>query len=92
LANPLFYNELALGDNTVLADLGKKKITILNHRVINFVATQDDRFSNHIFNTLGKLMRKSTQIRATGEKSRNLFFNAMREKIHHKKRAILKLA
>jgi hypothetical protein len=92
LANPLLYKELALGDNCVRADLDKKKITFLNHSLINFVATRDDRFSNHLFKTLGNLMRKSTQISATGEKDRDLFFSAMREKIHHKKRAILKLA
>jgi hypothetical protein len=88
----MYYNELALGDNTVFADLGKTKITFLNHSVINFVHTRDERFNNNMSETMTNLIRKSTQISATGEKGRDLFFNLLREKIDHRIRSIKNLA
>ena len=79
----MFYNELALGNNTVLVDLGKTKIAFLNHSVIDFIATQDERFSNYIYESLINLVRKSTQLSTVGEKNRNHFFNRTRKKIHN---------
>jgi hypothetical protein len=84
----MFFNELALGDNTVLVDLGKTKITYLNHSVIDFVSTRDERFCNNMHENLLNLISKSTQISTVGEKSRNLFFNSMREKVDDRKKAI----
>ena len=85
----LFYNELALGDNTVLVDLGKVKITFLNHSVIDFISTRDERFSNQMYQNLRNLISKSTQISVVGEKDRNNFFGRLRSKIHlHKKQVV----
>jgi hypothetical protein len=84
----LFYNELALGDNTVLIDLGKMKVAFLNHSVIDFISTRDERFSNQIYHSLKNLISKSTQISTVGEKNRSHFFGRLRAKIqHHKKMA-----
>jgi hypothetical protein len=81
----MFYNELALGDNTVLADLGKIKIAYLNHSVIDFISTRDDRFCNQIYQTIKNLISKSTQISTVGEKNRSHFFSSLRAKIHQHK-------
>jgi hypothetical protein len=81
----MFYNELALGDNTVLADLGKIKITYLNHSVIDFISTRDDRFCNQIYQSIKNLISKSTQISTVGEKNRSHFFSSLRAKIHQHK-------
>ena len=72
----MFYNELAIGDNTVLIDLGKTKITFLNHSVIDFISTRDERFSNQMYHSLKNLISKSTQISTVGEKNRSHFFSA----------------
>ena len=77
----LFNNELILGDNTVLAELNNLKITFLNHSVINFVGTQDERFNAHVFDNLQNLIKKSTQLSKVGEKERIRFFHRIREKI-----------
>ena len=77
----LFNNELILGDNTVLAELNGTKITFLNHSVINFVGTQDERFNTHMFDNFQNLIRKSTQLSSVGEKERTRFFNRIRDKV-----------
>jgi len=82
----MFYNELAIGDNTVLIDLGKTKITFLNHSVIDFISTRDERFSNQMFQSLKNLISKSTQISTVGEKNRSHFFGTLRSKIQQYKK------
>lgn len=77
----LYYNEFLVGDNTGFAELDTMKITFLSHSVINFAATSDERFNNHIHNNFKNLIRKSTQISEVGEKDRIIFFSKIREKI-----------
>ena len=77
----LFNNELILGDNTVLAELNNMKITFLNHSVINFVGTQDERFNAHMYDAIQNLIKKSTQLSRVGEKERTRFFNRIRDKV-----------
>lgn len=82
----LFNNELILGDNTVMGVLNDRKITFLNHSVINFVGTMDERFNMHMFDNFQNLMRKSTQLSSVGEKERTRFFNRIREKLRQASR------
>ena len=79
----LFVNELILGDNTIMAMLNDKSITFLNHGVLYFVATGDERFNKTMQNSLENLMKRSTMISTVGDKERTRFFNRMRDKIHH---------
>lgn len=83
----MFVNELILGDNTYLAEIGSLRVTFLNHSVLYFVATRDIEFNQAMFNNLDNLMKKSTQISKTGEKYRVRFFNELREKINFMKTA-----
>lgn len=78
----LFVNELILGDNTFMVETGNAHITFLNHSVLYFVATSDEKFNDSMFKNLDNLMKKSTLISGIGEKERNQFFNRMRAKIH----------
>ncbi|MEJ7610930.1 MAG: helix-turn-helix domain-containing protein [Ferruginibacter sp.] len=84
----LFVNELILGDNTYLAELDGSRLTFLNHSVLYFVATKDERFNTAMFENLQNLVKKSTQISTIGEKERVRFFNRLREEIHHKQAAL----
>jgi hypothetical protein len=79
----MYYNELALGDNTVLADLGKTKITFLNHSTIEYIFTRDEKFCNQMHQTISNLISKSTQISTVGEKNRSHFFGFLTAKIPH---------
>ncbi len=76
-----FNNELVLGDNTVLAELDEMKITFLNHSVINYVATRDERFNAHMADAIQNLVKKSTQLSGVGEKERTRFFNRIRYQV-----------
>ena len=77
----LFLNELILGDNTYMAELGDMRLTFLNHSVLYFVATKDERFNNAMFVNLQNLIKKSTMISTIGDKERTRFFNQLRDRI-----------
>ena len=77
----LLWNDLVLGDNTVLAEMDGRKITILNHSVINFINTSDERFNMYMFDTMQNLIKRSTQLSNVGEKERYRFFNRIRDKM-----------
>jgi hypothetical protein len=78
----LFVNELILGDNTLMAEIGSMRITFINHSVLYFAATRDDRFNHAMNDNMQNLMKKSTMISTIGEKERSLFFNRLRNDIH----------
>lgn len=77
----LFVNELVLGDNTVFAELDDMKVTYLNHSVIDYIGTRDERFNEHMSDALQNLIKKSTQLSLVGEKERTRFFNRIRDKM-----------
>ena len=77
----LYYNEVMLGHNTILAVTGDSKIVFLNHGILNYLITTDERFCNYTYESLQNLMRKSVLISAAGEKERNKFFNILKEKV-----------
>ncbi len=77
----MFNNELILGDNTNLVELGGQQLTFLNHSVLYFSYTADERFNRSMSWNLENLIRKSTQINVVGEKERARFFNRLRQKI-----------
>ena len=84
----MFYNDLITGDNCVLAEIGDKKITYINHNLINFMFTRDEDFNNYTLETFKNAIRKSTQISLVGEKTRARFFDRMRKKIQLQREAI----
>ncbi len=84
-----FVNEFIIGDNTFMAELGDTRVTYLNHSVLYFVGSMDERFNNAMFNNLENLMKKSTLISGVGEKERNQFFNKLRKKLKSKMEALV---
>jgi plasmid maintenance system antidote protein VapI len=83
-AYSMFVNELILGNNTLLAELGDSRVTYMNHSVLYFISTRDERFNNAMFSNLQNLMKKSTMISTIGEKDRAGFFNRLRNKIYER--------
>ncbi len=65
----------------MLAELDGKKNTFLNHSVINYIGTTDERFNNHMFDALQNIIKKSVHLSEVGEKDRARFFNKMRHKV-----------
>ena len=84
----LFANELIMGDNMQFMELGNKRITYINHSVINFIMTHDEAFNNYTKKTFDIISQKSTPISNTNEKERILFFNKLRDKISSAKQRI----
>jgi hypothetical protein len=89
VAYRLFNNELILGDNTILAELGDMKVTFLNHSVMHFIATKDESFNKAIFNNLSNLMQRATLISSGSERERIRFFNKLRDEIHRRKARLI---
>jgi hypothetical protein len=77
----LFWNDLVTADNTVLAELDIRKVTFLNHSVLNIISTTDIRFNTFIHDNMQNLIKRSTQLSKVGEKDRYRFFNNLRDKI-----------
>lgn len=80
----MYLNEIVLGDNTFMAELGDSKITYLNHSVMYFIGSMDKKFNDSMFKNLDNLMKRSTLISGTGEKERRQFFNKLRKKVESK--------
>ncbi|MBI1342676.1 MAG: hypothetical protein GC171_07080 [Terrimonas sp.] len=77
----LYNNELILGDNTIFFELEQQQVTILNHSIINFIATRDEAFNAYMYDVLQNLIKKSTPLSISGEKERTRFFNKIRDKM-----------
>ena len=81
----LFYNEVMLGHNIILAITGDSKIVFMIHGTLNYLITTDERFCNYTYETMQNLMRKSVLISGIGEKERSKFFNVLKNKISEKR-------
>jgi plasmid maintenance system antidote protein VapI len=74
----LYNNELDLGDNTVLLELDNLRVTILNHSIINFISTSDEKFNTYTYEALQNVLKKTTSISINSEKERARFFTQLR--------------
>lgn len=77
----LFYNRVALGDNTILVEADGQKTLYLIYDVLNYMATQDPAFCSEVDAKLQVLMKRSTIISNVSEKQRSVFFNLLLRKI-----------
>jgi transcriptional regulator with XRE-family HTH domain len=84
----MFVNELIMGDNVQLMQLGEKYMTAINHSIINFITTTDEAFNLYMKKTIDNLAQKSTLISEVNEKERLMFFNRLREKVSQAKKQI----
>ncbi|MBK8142948.1 MAG: hypothetical protein IPK57_19560 [Chitinophagaceae bacterium] len=77
-----YINELILGNNTMVINLDGKDLTMVTYSVFHYLFTKDPRFAAKVKTSFDTLLSRSTLISTTGEKDRNRFFNAMREKVN----------
>jgi plasmid maintenance system antidote protein VapI len=77
----LYHNRLLLGANTILVNLGKRKMLYLNHELLNYMVTHDQDFCESINNSILDLKKQSTMLSEASEKQRNKFFNVILRKI-----------
>lgn len=82
-ASMQFYvNELILGNNTMVINLDEQSLSMVTYSVFYYLFTRDTRFSTKVMGSFETLLGRSSLISKTGEKERNRFFNALREKVN----------
>ena len=77
----LYFNEVALGDNSILFKMGEKKMAFIVYSSINYLATADDKFCNMLEAHFDNTMKHAILISETSEKIRNSFFKKLLNKI-----------
>lgn len=85
----LYINELILGDNMQVMQLGDKCYTYLNHTILNHMMTTDERFNLYMKRSLDVIAQKSIPISKVNEKERLIFFNRLRVKLENARKKIL---
>jgi hypothetical protein len=84
----MFINELTMGDNMQLVQLGNGYVTYINHSVINYIVTKDPAFNTYTKKIMEVTAQKSTPISEVNEKERLMFFNRLRAKVKYAKQQI----
>lgn len=81
----MYYNEIVLMDNTVLASTPNMKMFFTPYAGLNFMNTQDEAFCNKMESWFENQAKKSSLISDVSEKDRNRFFLKMRQRINNLK-------
>jgi len=77
----MFYNRMALGDNTILSVADGKMGAYLAYDVLDYMSTSDEKFCNSIHEKMRLLIRRATILSNASEKQRSIFFNTLLKKI-----------
>ena len=80
-----YINELILGNNTILLTLDDQRLSMVTYSVFGYLITRDGRFTDRAFDTFNTLLSRSALVSKSGEKDRNRFFNAMKNKVNELK-------
>jgi hypothetical protein len=81
----MYFNEVVIGDNSILAVLEGAKVAFLTHTGFNFMVTRNIDFCENMYNYYQNLIRKSTMISSVSERERSQFFNVLRKRIANRK-------
>jgi len=81
----VYFNEVILGDNSMIVLLEGSKMVLMPHTVINYMTTRDVDFCENMYDYLQSLMKRSTLISKVSEKERSKFFRILRERITKRK-------
>ena len=84
----VYFNEVLLLDNSMLAILNNIKISYMVHSGMNFMISRDINFCENMHNYILNLIRKSTLLSVVNEKERLRFFNRLKEKLAHRKQSL----
>ena len=84
----MYFNEVLLGDNSILAVTDNSKMAFMTHTTFNFMLTRDVAFTENMYNHMQTQMKRSTLISEVSEKERSRFFRIIRERIQKRKEAL----
>ena len=85
----MYFNEVLLGDNSILAVTDNTKMAFMTHTTFNFMLTRDVAFTENMYNHMQTQMKRSTLISEVSEKERSRFFRIIRERIQKRKEALV---
>lgn len=85
----MFVNEITMGDNMQIMQLGNTQLTYINHSIINFITTSDLAFNTYMKQTFDNIAHKSTPISVENQKDRLMFFNRLRAKVNNARKIVL---
>ena len=81
----MYFNEILILENSILALLDTTKVTFLVHNVMNVLVTRDPRFCDNTHSYILNLIKKSTLISTVSERERSRFFKHLRQRIAGRK-------
>jgi hypothetical protein len=84
----LFFNQVSLADNTMLAVTNEQKFAVINYGVLNYLTCYDQSFCNTIDLDLQNIIRRSTKLSEGNVKQRSMFFNTLHEKVNRYRKLI----
>jgi len=84
----MYFNEVLLGDNSILVITDNLKMAFMTHTTFNFMMTRDVAFTENMYNHMQTQMKRSTLISEVSEKERSRFFRIIRERIQKRKEAL----
>ncbi len=85
----MYFNEVLLGDNSILVITDNLKMAFMTHTTFNFMMTRDVGFTENMYNHMQTQMKRSTLISEVSEKERSRFFRIIRERIQKRKEALV---
>jgi len=84
----MYFNEILILEGNILITLDGNKTAFLIHNVLNFMATNDVRFCDNMYEHNQNLKRKSTLISTVSERERSRFFKYLRQRIEKRKQGL----
>jgi hypothetical protein len=81
----LYFNQVVIGDNTILVQTDGRKTVYINYDVLNYISTTNEKFCNDTYEKMQNLIRHATILSNVSEKQRRMFFNGLLKKIPHYK-------
>ena len=84
----MYFNEVLLGDNSILAVTDNLKMAFMTHTTFNFMMTRDVAFTENMYSHMQTQMKRSTLISEVSEKERSRFFRIIRDRIQKRKEAL----
>jgi hypothetical protein len=85
----MYFNEVLLGDNSILVVTDNLKMAFMTHTTFNFMMTRDFTFTENMYKHMQTQMKRSTLISEVSEKERSRFFRIIRDRIQKRKEALV---
>lgn len=70
----LYCSEVMIGNNNILVQVGKTRLTYISHNTLNYLITGNEGFCHETEQWLRSMLKKSTLLSGSAEKQRLIFF------------------